>query len=144
MKSGNCWRSSCPRRRRARTSCGVGPACRNQCDKLINAINYVIRTGCQWDELPKDYPNHNSIYYHYRKWKNDGTWRSLNLTFTLIWHRFVPCSGGSLPNSQTDSEQLHDFIHAQGGVFDGRAQKHHELYLGDPRRAAPEKLANSK
>ncbi len=37
-------------------------------------------------------------------------------------------------------QQLHDFIHAQGGVFDGRVQKHHEIYLGDPRRAAPEKL----
>lgn len=34
-------------------------------------------------------------------------------------------------------QRLHDFIHAQGGKLDG---KHHELYLGDPRRAAPEKL----
>lgn len=37
-------------------------------------------------------------------------------------------------------QRLHDFIRAQGGVFDGHVQKHHELYLGDPRRAAPEKL----
>ena len=28
----------------------------------------------------------------------------------------------------------------QGLAFDGRAHKHHEIYLGDPRRAAPEKL----
>lgn len=51
---------------------------------VINAINYVIRTGCQWDELPKDYPNHNSVYYHYRKWKNDGTWCALNRIFTRL------------------------------------------------------------
>ena len=37
-------------------------------------------------------------------------------------------------------QKLHDFIRAEGGAFDGRVQKHHELYLGDPRRAAPEKL----
>lgn len=37
-------------------------------------------------------------------------------------------------------QRLHEFIHAQGGVFDGHMQKHHEIYLGDPRRAAPEKL----
>lgn len=37
-------------------------------------------------------------------------------------------------------ERLHAFIHAHGGTFDGRKQKHHEIYLGDPRRAAPEKL----
>lgn len=51
---------------------------------VINAINYLVRTGCQWEELPKDYPNHNSVYYHYRKWTNDGTWRQLNLTFTHL------------------------------------------------------------
>lgn len=45
---------------------------------VINAIFYVVRTGCQWDELPKEYPNHNSVYYHYSKWTKDGTWRALN------------------------------------------------------------------
>jgi hypothetical protein len=35
---------------------------------------------------------------------------------------------------------LHAFIRDQGYAFDGRKQKHHEIYLGDPRRTAPEKL----
>ena len=35
---------------------------------------------------------------------------------------------------------LHDFIHKQGDSFDGQVQKHHEIYLSDPRRTAPEKL----
>lgn len=37
-------------------------------------------------------------------------------------------------------ERLHAFIHDQGFVFDGRVHKHHEIYLSDPRRSAPEKL----
>jgi hypothetical protein len=37
-------------------------------------------------------------------------------------------------------EQLHRFIRELGYTFDGRRQRHHELYLGDPRRSAPEKL----
>jgi hypothetical protein len=37
-------------------------------------------------------------------------------------------------------KMLHDFIHAKGLVFDGLKQKHHEIYLSDPRRTAPEKL----
>lgn len=45
---------------------------------VVNAIFYLVRTGCQWDELPKEYPNHNSVYYHYSKWRQDGTWRALN------------------------------------------------------------------
>ena len=36
--------------------------------------------------------------------------------------------------------RLHAFIRECGGRFDGRLQKHHEIYLGDPRRSAPEKL----
>lgn len=45
---------------------------------VVDAIFYILRTGCQWDELPKEYPNHNSVYYHYAKWRNDGTWRRVN------------------------------------------------------------------
>jgi transposase len=46
--------------------------------QVVNAIFYVVRTGCQWENLPKEYPNHNSVYYHYRKWCKDGTWRRVN------------------------------------------------------------------
>jgi putative transposase len=42
--------------------------------RVVDAIFYVVRTGCQWQNLPGDYPNHNSVYYHYRKWCCDGTW----------------------------------------------------------------------
>ncbi len=37
-------------------------------------------------------------------------------------------------------KRLHDVLHEQGYVFDGVKQKHHEIYLSDPRRTAPEKL----
>ena len=43
--------------------------------QTVNAIFYVVRTGCQWENLPDDYPNYNSVYYHYRKWCVDGTCR---------------------------------------------------------------------
>ena len=36
--------------------------------------------------------------------------------------------------------RLHAFLHEQGLAFDGHVQRHHEIYLGDPRRAAPDKL----
>lgn len=45
---------------------------------VLNAIFYVVRTGCQWRELPNDFPIWSSVYYHYRKWVKDGTWRQLN------------------------------------------------------------------
>jgi len=33
----------------------------------VNAILYVLVTGCQWAMLPKEYPNYNSVDYHFRK-----------------------------------------------------------------------------
>ena len=29
---------------------------------VLNAIFYVLRTGCQWQNLPHDYPNYKSVY----------------------------------------------------------------------------------
>lgn len=37
-------------------------------------------------------------------------------------------------------EKLHAFIRDRGLSFDASCQKHHEIYLGDPRRSAPERL----
>jgi putative transposase len=45
---------------------------------VINAILYIVRTGCQWRYLPKEYPNYNRVYYHYHKWCWDGTWEEVN------------------------------------------------------------------
>lgn len=46
--------------------------------QTVNAIFYIVRTGCQWQNLPKDYPNYNSVYYHYRTWCKDSTWQRVN------------------------------------------------------------------
>jgi transposase len=40
--------------------------------ELINAMRYVLRNGCSWRDLPGDFPAWQSVYYHYRKWRNDA------------------------------------------------------------------------
>jgi putative transposase len=44
---------------------------------VINAVWYVLRTGCQWRYLPHEYPNHNSEYDHYNTWCGNGTWEGI-------------------------------------------------------------------
>jgi putative transposase len=46
--------------------------------EAINGMLYVLKTGCQWANLPKDFPPFQSVYYHYRKWCRDGTWEQIN------------------------------------------------------------------
>lgn len=39
---------------------------------IFNGIFYLVKTGCQWRMLPRDFAPWNTIYYYYRKWKNNG------------------------------------------------------------------------
>lgn len=57
---------------------GPGRPMRLDLRAILNAILYVLRTGCAWRYLPKDYPNYNSVYYHFHKWCGDGTWEAVN------------------------------------------------------------------
>jgi len=38
---------------------------------IINGIFYLVKTGCQWRMLPKDYPKWQLVYYYFRKWRDD-------------------------------------------------------------------------
>ena len=42
--------------------------------EILNAIFYLVHTGCQWRELPHDFPKWTSVYYYLRKWKQNETW----------------------------------------------------------------------
>jgi transposase len=46
--------------------------------EIVNAIFYVVRTGCQWDYLPHDFPPADVVYGYFRDWRNDGTWARVN------------------------------------------------------------------
>ncbi len=39
---------------------------------LLNAVLYILRTGCQWRYLPKDFPAWSSVSYHFYKWRDAG------------------------------------------------------------------------
>jgi transposase len=41
---------------------------------MVNAIFYQLKNGCQWRDLPADFPNWQTVYSQFRRWKSDGTW----------------------------------------------------------------------
>jgi len=45
---------------------------------VVNALFYLDKTGCQWEMLPHDFPHHSTVYYHFRKWAENGTWKRIN------------------------------------------------------------------
>ena len=42
--------------------------------EVVNAINYLLFTGCQWRFIANDYPHWRSVYGYFRKWQKDGLW----------------------------------------------------------------------
>ena len=46
--------------------------------EILDAIFYVIRTGCQWRLLPHEFPPWQTAYHYFRLWRLDGTWERLN------------------------------------------------------------------
>lgn len=47
---------------------------------VMNAILYVVVGGIQWRMLPREYPKWQSVYYYFRKFRNDGTWQRIHDT----------------------------------------------------------------
>lgn len=46
--------------------------------EIVDAIGYVIRTGCAWRYLPHDFPPWQTVYHYFRLWRLDGTWESIH------------------------------------------------------------------
>ncbi|NKB16452.1 MAG: IS5 family transposase [Sphingomonadales bacterium] len=40
---------------------------------VLDAIFYLLRTGCQWRLLPREFPPKSTVYDYFRRWWADGT-----------------------------------------------------------------------
>jgi putative transposase len=48
--------------------------------QIVNALLYLVFTGCQWRFVPKDYGKWQTVYYYFARWQNDGIWRRIHET----------------------------------------------------------------
>ena len=46
--------------------------------KLVNGVLYVNKTGCQWRQLPNDFPCWKTVYSFFDRAKANGLWEQLN------------------------------------------------------------------
>ena len=46
--------------------------------EILNAIFYIVRSGCAWRLLPHDFPPWKTIYHYFRSWRLDGTWERVH------------------------------------------------------------------
>ena len=46
--------------------------------EVLDAVFYVLKTGCQWRLLPRDFPPWETVYWWFGRWRADGTFERLN------------------------------------------------------------------
>lgn len=47
---------------------------------VVNAIFYLLRSGCQWRMMPKEYPPYQTVYTYFRDWRLGGVWERIHDT----------------------------------------------------------------
>ena len=45
---------------------------------ILNGIFYLVRSGCAWRMLPREYPPWPTVHDYYRRWRRDGTWERIH------------------------------------------------------------------
>jgi|ERR1019366_2396181 transposase len=48
--------------------------------RVVNALLYVVKTGCQWRQLPANFPPWKAVHEQFRRWRDDGVWEQVSQT----------------------------------------------------------------
>lgn len=91
---------------------------------VVQGILYVLVSGCAWRLLPHDYPPYSTVYYYFRKWRIDGSWKRIH-DHLVQWvrvseDRFPSPSAASL-DSQTVATAV--MVHQDVGYDAGKKTK---------------------
>lgn len=74
--------------------------------RIVKAIIYRLKSGCQWRELPialfcsRILITWNTVYYHFRKWSKDGSWKRM-------WTRLISMNKSKLDMSSVQLDGSH-------------------------------------
>ena len=71
---------------------------------ILDAVFYILKTGCPWRLLPKDFPPWKSVYDRFRKWRIDGTFERLNAALRELLRSRLgrnPLPSAGIADSQT-------------------------------------------
>ena len=97
-----------------------GPECRVEVWEIVNAILYKLKSGIQWHLLPvntlifSDKLSWEAVYYHYRKWCKDGSWRKVWLQLLSGYKYLLDLSTSQLDGSHSPAKCGGEAVGYQG------------------------------
>jgi transposase len=51
--------------------------------EVVNALLYMLTTGCQWRQLPKEFPPFSTVQRFFYRWRDDGLWQTINHSLVM-------------------------------------------------------------
>jgi putative transposase len=86
---------------------------------VINGILYLLKSGCQWRMLPREFGKWNTIYGYFKRWRRDGVWAKLMEALRQLEPRRVgrqpEPSAGSVDSQSIKSATQHSEVGFDGG-----------------------------
>src|SRR6202044_3905278 len=52
--------------------------------EVVNALFYIASTGCQWRQLPKEFPPYSTVQGYFYPWSRHGTWLTINHALVVM------------------------------------------------------------
>ena len=51
--------------------------------EVLNALLYLLRTGCPWRMLPREFPPRSTVYGYFRRFWQEGIWSTIQTTLLM-------------------------------------------------------------
>jgi putative transposase len=97
--------------------------------RIVDAIFYVVKSGCQWRMLPNDFPPWQTVYDHFSRWNKRGVWETALDQLNAL-HRQNNGRSASPSYGMIDSQSVKtEYASEERGIDGGKKVKGHKRHI---------------